>query len=225
MSINLNQPALFDFTGTNSGTVELFPSVWSAAEDLTSPDLEIRKAGLERLAALNAIRLSPLIAYLTATRILEPDLKLRKRVVQLLGYVLALDESGRPAPEIVIQHLSAYLAEMRKRPIIALLQVTALDSGLDKTVARLFNACPNGGNQLVDILSDRKAPISIRRQAVRFISLVGYLDTLTTLERLEARLNLRLKGQQSMSFAPPSGPDESELLPEVQAAIATLCAH
>lgn len=42
MSINLNQPTLFDFTGSSSGTVELFPTVWSAAEELTSPDPEFR---------------------------------------------------------------------------------------------------------------------------------------------------------------------------------------
>ncbi len=225
MSINLNQPTLFDFTGSSSGTVELFPAVWSAAEELTSPDLGSRQAALERLAALNAIRLSPLIAYLTATRILEPDLPLRKRVIQLLGDVLAPDEGGRPAPDIVIRHLSTYLSQMRTRPIIALLQVAELDPGLEAGVARLFNACPNGGSHLVDIVSDRKAPVALRRQAVSMIGLVGYLDTLSTLERLEARLTARIKGQQSMPFAPSSGPDESELLPAVQTAIGRLRGH
>jgi hypothetical protein len=222
MSINLNQPTLFDFTGASSDTVELFPAVWSAAEELTSPNLALRQAALERLAALNAIRLSPLIAYLTATRILEPDLSLRKRVVQLIGNVMAPDENRRPAPDIVIRHLSAYLSQMRTRPIISLLQVGEQDPGLEAAAARLFNACPTAGSHLVDIGSDRKAPVALRRQAVRMIGLVGYLDTLLTLERLEARLTARIKGQQSMPFAPPSGPDESELLPAVQIAIGAL---
>jgi HEAT repeat protein len=222
MPINLNQPTLFDFTGTSSGTVELFPTVWSAAEELTSPDVEVRQSSLERLAAIHAIRLSPLIAYLTATRLLEPEMSLRKRVVQLLGEVLAPDEAGRPAPEPVVRHLSVYLAQMRTRPIVSLLQVIELDPQLEAAAARLLNACPYGGSQLADIVSDRKVPVSIRVQAVRMIGLVGYLDTLPTLERLEARLNARIKGQQSMPFAPPSGPDESELLPAVQTAIGTL---
>jgi hypothetical protein len=225
LSIKLNQPALFDFTGSSSDTIELFPTVWGAAEELTSPEIEIRRSALERLAALNAIRLSPLIAYLVATRVYEPDLNLRKRVVQFLGDVLAPDEDGLPAPESVTRHLLAYLTQMRTRQILALLQVAAFDAITETSAARLFNACPYGGNQLAGIAGDRKVPMDIRREAARMIGLVGYLDALPALERLEARLNARLKGQQSMPFAPPSGPDESELLPVVQNALTLLRSH
>jgi hypothetical protein len=225
LPIRLNQPALFDFSGTSSGPIELFPTVWGAAEELTSPEIEIRQAELKRLAEINAIRLSPLIAYLAATRLIEPDLALRKMIVQLVGDVLATDEEGRPAPEAVTRHLIAYLAQMRTRQIVGILQVAALDQVSEIAAARLFNACPYGGGQLVEIASDRKADLTIRQEAVRMIGLVGYLEALPTLERLEARLSARLSGQQSMPFVTPSGPDDGELLPAVQNAIINLRSH
>jgi hypothetical protein len=222
LSIDMRQPTLFGISETSHGILELFPALWGAAEELTSPNIDIRQAALERLAAMNAHRLSPLVAYLVASRILEPDLALRKRVVQLLSEILAPDKDGQPAPESVLRHLSAYLAQMRTRSMVALLQVAALGPGLAALAARLFNACPYGGSQLAEILSDRKAPLEIRRQAAQMIGLVGYLDTLPTLERLETRLSARLSGQQSMPFALSSGPDESELLPVVQSTIKML---
>ncbi len=222
LSFRLIQSTLIDFSGADASTIDLLPVVWSAAEALTAPEVEARRSSLERLAEIRAIRFSPLIAYLTATRLLEPDLLLRKRVVQLLGELLAPDEEGCPAPEPVLRHVSGYLAQMRTRQITAVLQVIDLDPELDAAAARILNACPFGGSQLSEIASDRKAPQNIRRQAVRMIELVGYLDTLPSLERLEARLTTRMKGQQSVPFDPPSGPDESELLPAVQSAIAAL---
>jgi hypothetical protein len=225
LSIRLNQPALFDFTGTSSGPIELFPTVWGAAEELTAPEVETRRVALKRLAELNAIRLSPLVAYLVATRLLEPDPALRKMVVRFLGDVFVTDEEGRPAPEIVIRHLTAYLAQMRTRQIVAILQIAALDKISETAAAHLFNACPYGGGQLVEIAGDRKVALPIRQEAVGMIGLVGYLEALPTLERLEARMSTRLSGQQSMSFAAPSGPDESVLLPAVQNAINILHSH
>jgi len=220
--IKMRQPTLFGLSETSSDILELFPALWGAAEELTSPELDIRQAALKRLAVMNAPRLSPLIAYLVASRITEPDLALRTRVVQLLSEILAPDKDGQPAPESVIRHLSASLAQMRTRSMVALLQVAALDPGSASLAARLFNACPYGGTQLAEILSDRKAPLEIRRQAAQMIGLVGYLDALPTLDRLETRLSVRLNGQQSMPFALSSGPDESELLPVIQNTIEML---
>ena len=101
LSFNLSQPALFDFSEPSSGAMELFPAVWSAAEDLTSPEAATRRAGLERLVEMGAPRLSPLIAYLLATRLTDPDLNLRTSVVQVLSDVLAPNKQGHSSPEAV----------------------------------------------------------------------------------------------------------------------------
>jgi hypothetical protein len=222
LSFNLSQPALFDFNEPSSGAMELFPTVWSAAEDLTSPEASTRRAGLECLVEMGAPRLSPLIGYLLATRLTDPDLRLRTRVVQVLSDVLAPDEQGHNAPEAVSRILRAYLSQIRLRPIYALLEVVEADGSLNRPVARLLNCCPYGGNHLAAILIERLFDVRIRQKAAHMIGLVGFLDTLPTLERLATRLQARLTGQQSMPFAPVEGPDESALLPDVQSALVVL---
>jgi hypothetical protein len=221
--LKIEQPALFEFTeAASTGTVELFPAVWSATEGLIAPEEETRRAALQHLEELGAPRLSPLVAYLLATRLNEPDLDLRCAVVRALGDLLAHDDQGRITPETVRRPLRIYLSQMRTRAIFSLLEVVVYKPQQASHVAHLLNACPFGGNHLLEILSNRKAPMPVRKRAAEFIGLVGYLDVLPGLERLAARLESRVVGQQSMPFAPPSGPNESELLPTVQTSLAML---
>jgi hypothetical protein len=51
---------------------------------------------------------------------------------------------------------------------------------------------------------------------------VGFVETISQLERLAERLSARANGQKRMSFAPPSEPDEASLLPIVQATLTML---
>lgn len=222
LSYDLKQPALFNFSEASTGALELFPAVWSAAEALTSPEPEERLRALDQLSALHAPRLSPLVAYLVATRVLDPDLAVRKQVIQVLGEVLQPDENGFSAPEEVYRHLTGHLSQMRTRPVYALAEAAAGDDRLETCAARLLNACPYGGIHLSEILSDRQKELRIRRAAVRLIGRVGYLDTIGTLEKLASRLETRLKGQQSMPFAPPASQDETDLLPEIHSALLQL---
>jgi hypothetical protein len=55
------QPGLFTLT-ESTGSIELFPAVWSAAEDLTMPSVELQRDALDRLLQLNAPRFSPRIS-------------------------------------------------------------------------------------------------------------------------------------------------------------------
>jgi hypothetical protein len=220
--INISQPTLFSLSDTSLGTVELFPAVWSAVEELASPEASTRQAALDRLQTLGAPRLSPLVAYMVATRIDDPDLPLRARIIRIISILLSIDDLGRSAPEPVQRYVIAYLTQMRMRPIYAILQAALEFPYLDSDIARLLNSCPYAGNLLADILVDRKISVAIRREAARYISEVGYLDAIPVLERLESRLATRMNGQQYMPFAPPQGTDERELLPVVQSALAVL---
>lgn len=220
----LLQPTLFDFSDGTTGAVELFPAVWSAAEDMVSPDLSSRQQGLNTLDELNAPRLSPLIAYLLVTRISETNVSLRARVVNTLGELLKPDHEGRVTPEPVRKYLLTYLNQMRTRPIFSLLEVATQYPLEKENVARLLNACPNAGRHLSDILSDRKAPMDVREQAAQFIGFVGYLDAIPALERLSSRLESRLSGQQAMSFAPPAISEETKLLPTIRETLTLLYA-
>ena len=220
-SSRLHQPSLFS-QDESTGRVELFPAVWKAVEDLTMPDLKLRRNALDRLIELNAPRFSPIVAYVLVTCLTYPDLAFRSQVIKTLGEILVPDGDGHPAPDEVRKSLTHYLAQMRTRQVFALLQVTTDHPALEGHAARFLDACPHAGNHLVDILCDNKVSLAVRKQAVQMIGRVGYLEALPALDRLAARLETRISGQRTMPFAPPPGSNESDLLPAVQATLAIL---
>ena len=204
------------------GTVELFPTIWKALEDLTKEDEITRAAALEQIAELSAPRMSPVVSYFLVTRIIEPNLELRARVVEMLSEVLTVNEQGLPAPEDVRNSLRIYLSTIRTRQIYALLQVSTEHPSLESCVALLLKASSFGGNHLVDILDERKNPLEIRKQAACMIGQVGYLYTLPAMEKIVGRLEAHLNGQQAMNFVSQSNLSEAELLPLVREAITSL---
>ena len=105
---------------------------------------------------MNAARISPVVSYFLVTRIVEPNLLIRSRVVEILSSVLTIDEEGFPAPEDVRNSLRLYLAAIRTRQIYALLQVSAEYNELESCIALLLSASSFGGNHLVSILEERK---------------------------------------------------------------------
>ena len=222
IDIRPSQPTLFDLGESSSGAVELFPALWQLSEALISPELTVRRAAIEQIMELDTARLLPLVAYLVATRIIETDLEVRVEVISTLGNVLLPDKEGHPAPESVRYCLTNYLAEMRTRQIYAMLQVLPDNPDLEPSVARLLNACPYAGNQLADILASRRVSLEIRRYAARLIGLVGYLEAIPAMERQLVRLESRLNGQQSMSFAPQETIDDAELIPDIRRALSLL---
>jgi len=222
MDINFSQPMLFDFTETASGALEFFPEIWGATEKLTSPDVLERRDALDRLIVLDAPRLSPLVAYLVATRIFDQDLELRFRAVDVLGKVLSPRETGKLATPAVRSHLKEYCSQMGQRGYILLLEVAEAYPEAESKVASLLNLCSQSGEMLVIIMSGRKMPFEIRRQAIIFIGRVGFLEAIPSLEKFESRLESRANGQKSMPFAPPTASDENSLLPVVQTTLALL---
>jgi hypothetical protein len=209
------QPFLFVLE-ESTGNLELFPTVWGAVEDLIKPDANLRRNALNDLIAINAPRLSPIVSYVLATRLTDPDIETRRIVIRTIGEVLAPDVRGYPAPEEVRSVLQNYLSSLRTRQIYALLQVSVGDPAMFHPVARILDACAYAGSHLTDILSDIHAPLEIRQQAVKLIGQVGFIDAVAALEKIENRLETRLNGQKSMPFAPPLSLNESQLLPTIR---------
>lgn len=216
------QLRLFNLGDTSTGMIELFPAVWGAIEGLIRPEVNSRRLALQELSEMGAARYSPLVIYVLATRMTDPDIETRRLVVNILGDVLVPDENGNSTPDGVLFHLTTYLSQMRTRQVYALLQVLEYERELSPAIKRMLNACPYAGTHLVDILFSRKAPLGIRLQAVRLIGEVGYLDAMPALDRLQARIESRQNGQQRMSFAPSSGEDELALLPAIKHSLAVL---
>jgi hypothetical protein len=222
MDYNMSQPMLFDYADTATGALEFFPEVWSAVEKLTSPDLLVRRDALDRLIVLDAARLSPLVAYVVATRIFEPDIALRYKVVDLLGKILTPRETGKLTPPEVRLHLKEYCLLMGRRGFLQVLEVAEAYPEAESKIAALLNLCSQSGDELAKIMTDRRMPLNLRRQAINFVGRVGFIDAIPSLEKLEQRLESRMNGQKAMAFAPPSTQDENSLLPVVQATLTLL---
>ncbi|MCU0487556.1 MAG: hypothetical protein MUE67_01240 [Anaerolineales bacterium] len=216
------QPALFEVNQTSVGNLELFPKVWRAAEEIVDPFLENRQRGIDTLEEVQAVRFSPLIAYLLFTRITEPDPKLRCRVIRVLSEAISPDAKGNLASDGVWQILRHYLALLGWDQIIPLLEAIEIEPALEKAGAVLLKANSRAGEVLAEIMLDRKNPLSIRVQAAQMIGRVGYLDAVPSIERLMNRLEARVNGQQVFPFSSAESTEEAQLLPVLQAVQAIL---
>jgi len=190
---------------------EVLPDLWGAAEQLTSPALESRWEGLNNLLEMDAIRHSPLVAYILTTRISETDLGLRTGIILALADVLTTEEEKSSLSEDVQTRICLYLSKMRKRQIFSLLQVADNDLSGEESVYRLLNCCSYAGKHLSNILLDRKIPIRIRMRAVSYVERIGYLDALPALERAVNRIESRKNGRFSGSLDNGDQGDEREL--------------
>ena len=216
------QPLLFEGINSEDSVTELFPAVWTAMEKLTYPDQAERLSGLNQLKKLKAHQLSPLVAYLLTSFIMDPDITFRFQVVQALGEVFSGGYKENSIPDNVKITLRNFLSQMRRRQIYAILQVAEFHRSAETSVASLLRSCSYAGSTLASIFLDRKIPVQIRRQAINFSGVVGFLDTIPELEKLSNRLESQSNGQQKMAFAPQSGDHEKSLLPTVQTALTLL---
>jgi len=215
---NIGPSNLAQLRETGIGRFDFLPALWEATSALVSSELENRFAGLKRLDESDSIRHNSLVTYLLTTRITEPDIELRTRIVRALANVLTPDEQGHLPPENVILNLCHYLSAMRTRQIFALLQVTDFDPSTEPIVALLLSYCSFAGNHLADILANRHAPLTIRKRAAHFIGRIGFLDGLPYLVRLESRLEAHRDGRNSII----DESDELSLLPVIQNSLSLL---
>lgn len=215
------QIGFLKFDKSITGTAELFPTVWQALEGIASPDVAERNASLDILLETDAPKLSPLVAYILATRLIDSNINFRARVIQTIGNVISPDVGSAP-PSEVRRHLKAHCTLIGRGTVLAMLEVAAVDPSVESHIASVFNLCSHSGTILIDLMAERKVPVSIRRLAICFIGLVGFIEAIPYLERLEDRLISRSNGQKRMSFAPPSEPDEATLITAVQATLTLL---
>ena len=215
----LVQKTLFDEGDSTSGTLELIPRLWYVAESLSSPSAELRRDALKSINQENAARLSPLLAYIVFTRLSDPDLDIRKMVVNTLANVLRPDDGGLAAPEEVRLHLYAHLTEMNLDQVKELLEIAIYEPESEQDIEILLKAGTYSGDHLSKILADRKNNLNIREISATFIGRIGYLDAEATLDRIANRLESKMKGQKVMPFTRMEENDEKLLLPSVRLAL------
>ncbi len=224
-TIPILQLPLFDYGESITNIVEMFPAVWKATECLTSQDSSIRQGGIDELVALGAQKVSPLVAYMVATCICDPDISIRKKVSYILADLITAEPNARQSPKDVRMAVTNYLHNMREATVYGLLEVAIADEQAEKSIFHIFNACPYVGRYLGDILTEWKNTLAVRQKAIYFIGLVGYLEALPVLERILNRLEARQVGQYVMAFGPSSTKSEDNLLPYLRIAINQLNAR
>jgi hypothetical protein len=201
---------------------ELLPAVWNATEALASPDAVIRQHGIDDLLEMGAQRVSPLVAFMIATCLSDRDIYIRRRVMYILADLINKESVVIQTPDHIRKTVTNYLHNMRQETIFGLLEVVVIDPMVEKSMYLLLNTCPFAGKYLGDILAEWKNPLPIRLQAIHFVGMVGYMETLPVLERLLDRMEARQNGQYSMSFVPPSVKSDEDIMPFLRIAIQQL---
>jgi len=186
--------------------------VWQTAEKLVSPRSGDREEALDTLVEKGAPRNSPLVAYLLATRISDPDLEVRFHMIKVLGEMLAGENSGEYIPDPVLQQLHGFLAHLNKNQILDMLEIADQYLSSEESLLRILKLCSYAGSVMSGIVNDRKLPISIRQRAIYFCGEIGFLETTSVLQRLvqlvekrnqkQARVPLRKKTQEESKLYP-----------------------
>jgi hypothetical protein len=220
---NIQLP-LFIYGEPTENILEVLPAVWNATESLTAPDPTTRNHAIDAILELGVQRSSPLVAYMLATKLNDPEVSIRRRVVYILGDLFMHEPSGNETLEDVKKTLILTLQSLNEETIFGLLEVAIEDPMVEKFLYQLFNNCPTAGKYLGEILSKWKNPLLIRQKAIYFVGLVGYTEVLPVLERLHNRLEARQNEQYTMSFAPRAIQHDENILPILRIAIDRLTA-
>jgi len=220
--INIKNTDLLELHNLDSSRFEFLPLIYDAAEAVISSDRAIRWSGVERLTEMQAGRLSPLVGYLLATRLDEPDLELRVQIIKALAVLLEKDDQGQLPKSAVYQSVVGFMAGIRTRTVFSLLQAVDFDPSIEPMAAKLLGNCSFAGTHLAEIMANRNAPVAIRIQAVHFIGRIGYLDALASLERQVTRMESRRNGNNGMLGDNLDGDDEADLLASMKEALETL---
>jgi hypothetical protein len=192
-----------------------FNQIWAAAELLISPELSKRKKGFERLIELDAVKQYPIIVYLLASKLSEPDFSLRSFYVRVLAGLL--DESITTSDQLQSSRLILvnYLSQISTEEVISLLELAEVDPPSKDCVVQLLCLCACAGDQLKNIVINRDRPMELRMISLEIIGKVGYLEAISDFERMEKRLKNKGSLDSSNSM-------ESEFLKKLETTIQLL---
>lgn len=214
--VGVNQSNLQNYPDTTFLAFEQGFEFWKAAQDLIHPDLDVRRQGFDQLTALGAASHSPLLAYLLVSRLAEPDLSLRASIVRELASLLNLPFNGNKSVNEVLYFLKSNLSQLRHNQIMSLLYLVEAEPQTYPDVTKIISQCSHAGDQLSQILADRHVELPVRQVATRMVGDIGYLSAVSTLERLETRLESRLTPSK-MLINRPNG--DTALLPSIKEAL------
>ncbi len=213
------QLPLFVYGEPTENLADLLPVVWNAAECIASADAITRQHGIDAILELGAHKVSPLVAFMIATRLGDPDVYIRRRAIYILADLITWEREDGQEVDNIRRSVTSYLRGIGEETIFGILEVAVMDPQTEKPIYHLLNACPSAGRYLGNVLTEWKNPLLIRQKAIHFVGLVGYMEVLPILERLLDRLEARQNGQFTMSFASSSIRSDEDIMPYLRIAI------
>jgi len=206
-------------TNTNHWQQDSHP--WKILEGLIAADPVLRETALQQLAAWEGLEEQPLMIYLLATRILDPDLEIRYHAVQILGDLVDYDHPGEGLPAGSLQALTAFTAQLDKGQLIQLLEVSAAYLAAEEAVGNILKLCSYAGKVLGGIVNDRRLTVEIRQQALFYCGEVGFLNTRRVIDNLIQRVR-KAQANPGRITTRKKHADEETLLPFAVAALGKL---
>lgn len=195
--------------------------IWVLLEGLIDPDPYRRGTALEELGSLESIEDQPLILYLLATRLEDPDLEIRFHAVKILGSLVESDPGAQGLPEKSFRTITSYTTQMDKSQLIKLLEVSVAYLAAEESIVNILRLCSYAGKALSGIVNDRRLPVEIRKQALYYCGEVGFLNSARPINNLIQRIKKNSAGP-GLNSRRKKHLDEEELLPFAVAALGKL---
>jgi len=194
---------------------------WLTLENLIAPDPDLRESALEELAELECCQEQPLIVYLLATRLLDPELEIRFYTARILGGWVNFDCPSQVLTEKSLSILTGFTNQLDQSQLVKLLEVSAAYLAAEGAVGNILKMCSYAGKALGGIVNDRTIPVEIRQQAIFYCGEVGFLNSEIAIRNLIQRVQ---KNQARAGFIPTRKKhlDEEHLLPFAVAALGKL---
>lgn len=164
------------------------PELQEILERLISPDVHLRREAVDELAVVEGVEKDPLLVYLLATRLNDPDLEVRFQVVKEFGRMLAFEGGTQVLQGRPWEFLVNYLAGFEKEQYVKLLEVGEAYLAAEDPLIAILRVCSYAGKSLGGIVNDRKLPVRIRQQAIFFCGEIGFLSTAAALRNLISRV-------------------------------------
>jgi HEAT repeat protein len=202
-------------------SLQTYRQVWAVMERLIDPDPMVRETALEDLPSLTEWQDQPLVIYLLANRLMDPNLEVRFHAVQLLGDVLNPESSSDELPAESLKSLTTYTTQIDKGQLIKLLEVSVAYLAAEEAIVRILQLCSYAGKVLGGIVNDRKLPLELRQQAIFMCGEVGFLSTAEAIRNLIQRVD-KTRTRTGLIAARKKYLDEEALLPFAEAALAKL---
>ena len=194
---------------------------WINLENLIATDPNLREKGLEDLESLEGFQDHPLMIYILATRLVDPELEIRFHAVQLLGKLLNYDQPEQALPEQSFRTLIEYTTQLDKGQLIKILEVSAAYLSAEEAITSILKLCSYAGKVLGGIVNDRKLPVEIRQQAIHYCGEVGFLNTGTVIRNLIQRIE-KNRARPGLTTSRKKHLDEESLIPYAVTALGKL---